>query len=159
MSGDNEFYLSMIKVVRFWSTRHGPTCTSIWYCPMYCNPFAMCWLEGLLCSRNWLVWGLIGLKKVGDYSLLMNLCDCIFVLQHLPVSCCVLARTSPCIVDPHIPLPCVMSFCDCILVLQQHLPVSCCVLAQALLILIFVYLTWWSFVIVFLFSNISRYCN
>ena len=55
MSGDNEFYLSMIKVVRFWSTRHGPTCTSIWYCPMYCNLFVMSCSRAHLAAFDWLV--------------------------------------------------------------------------------------------------------
>ena len=80
MTGDNDLYLLMTRVVRSWSMRLGLTCTT--HCLLYCEPCTISWLGAHFCSAL-----LTYSMSSCDCFLLISLCGCVVVLQQLfPVS-------------------------------------------------------------------------
>ena len=105
MAMDNGLYLLMIRVVKSWFTRPGPTCMTNCSCPIYCNPSPMSYSEPTCIVIDWLL-PLVGLmwpKKVWSFFV-----DELVWLYSCRSSCLcvswVLAKTAPSAIGPRIPL-------------------------------------------------------
>ena len=108
MAEDNGLYMSMARLVRSWSTRPRPRCTTNCYCLIYCNLLVMSSILAHFCDP-WLTYKMNrsnGAKKHCDSSLLMRLSGCTFSINNF--SLCFLSSSKNSTIGPHIPLPCIV---------------------------------------------------
>ena len=80
-SSANGPYHSITRVMGLFPTRLRPESMTNWYCPIYCNPFAMSWTGAHLCTLDWLD----GPKENCHCSSLVSICGSIVLLQLLLV--------------------------------------------------------------------------